>query len=110
MGMNEIMTMITERVSSERLLIAMDIWKLIWGVVSMSHFIACLWYGISAQSSDRPAWVTESGFHRLRLIDQYMMSMHWALAQFAGGMDEVTPQNLDERAFAVIVFILAFSI
>merc|ERR1719456_1783589 len=37
-----------------------------------------------------------------------MMSLHWALAQFAGGMDEVTPDTTHERIFAAIVFMFCF--
>jgi hypothetical protein len=37
-----------------------------------------------------------------------MLSLHWSLAQFQGGMDEFVPQNFRERLFAILVFILAW--
>lgn len=41
-------------------------------------------------------------------LHQYSMSLHWALSQFAGGMDEITPANVEERVFAIAIFNLAF--
>merc|ERR1719456_1741114 len=36
------------------------------------------------------------------------MSLRWALSQFAGGMDEVTPTNIEENVYALIIFFAAY--
>merc|ERR1719210_2828543 len=40
----------------------------------------------------------------------YTLSLHWSVAQFGGGMDEITPTNDVERVFAVVVFLICFLI
>jgi hypothetical protein len=40
--------------------------------------------------------------------NRYVMSLRWALSQFAGGMDEVVPVNLLEHFYASLVFFLTF--
>ena len=44
---------------------------------------------------------------------QYLASLHWALSQFSGGMDEIYPASPLERLYAVAVgsfiFVLALA-
>jgi CRP-like cAMP-binding protein len=106
--MREVLAVVSERIYSEKVVIFADIFKILIIVVGLAHFIACLWYGLGI--SENLGWVEESGFTRKSLGIRYAMSLHWSIAQFAGGMDEVTPASLNERVFAICMFILAFII
>mmetsp|Transcript_72895 Transcript_72895/g.202238 ORF Transcript_72895/g.202238 Transcript_72895/m.202238 type:complete len:803 (-) Transcript_72895:123-2531(-) len=105
----EVIVLIAERIRSERLIIVMDIAKIVVAMVGFSHVIACFWYGISDQyDTKHKTWVRSWGLADEHLLLRYVISLHWSLSQFSGGMDEVRPQNLGERIYAVATFIVAF--
>lgn len=106
--MREVVTVITERFNSEQLIILADISKLMIVILGMAHLIACCWYGLGTFDHLQSSWVRNGRFKTADLGEKYAMSLHWAVAQFAGGMDEVVPENLSERVFAIVVFIAAF--
>jgi len=107
--MGEIFGLITERIYSEKVAIVVDIFKIMTIIIGLAHLIACIWYGISANEDSQFSWIRQfDSEHHRSLADFYGMSMHWSLSQFAGGMDEVTPENESERAFAIVMFVLGF--
>jgi len=53
-------------------------------------------------------WVKVFGYVDKPASEAYAIALQWALSQFAGGMDEVTAQNINERSFNIVCFILAF--
>jgi len=103
--MQSVMQTITERIQSDYLVFILKVVKMIVFVVSFSHIIACVWWGIGKRSG--PTWA------KLWLEDevpaQYLVSLHWTLSQFSGGMDEVRPAAAIERFFAVMLWIIAFT-
>eukprot|EP00913_Durusdinium_trenchii_P001306 g1204.t1 len=48
-------------------------------------------------------WVKSLGYNNDTVDSQYLASLHWAIAQFSGGMDEISPASPLERLFAVAV-------
>lgn len=106
--MKEVFTLLTERFDSEKIIILLDVFKLSLFMSGSSHFLACLWYAIAkAEDSDRN-WLTQTGYDKMSLESKYLMALRWALAQFAGGMDEVTPYSIAENVYTVFVYLLAF--
>jgi len=107
---SEIINMFMERLPSEKLIIVADILKLVLVMLSMSHFVGCIWYAIgNSQPTDANLnWVISFGFAEEGLDYKYLMSFRWALSQFAGGMDEVTPVSLVEHTYSAIIFVLCF--
>jgi len=105
--MRSIIHIITTRVRSEKVVIFIDIIKIFLALVSLSHVIACIWYGIGNSSGDE-TWLKKFDIMHLDLVHRYMMALHWSLAQFQGGMDEFVPTNFRERFFAVVVFVFAW--
>lgn len=102
-----------ESLSSLVLLIKSDSWKITTSVLRIvffmmivNHFLACLWYAI-ADSSGGKSWVTENDMVDTSLAYLYLTSYHWSLTQFAGAMD-IGPVNVDERFFTVTVGLMAF--
>lgn len=106
--MREVISSITEHVSSERMLVILDIVKITVAILGMAHVIGCIWYCISDLSDGDGRWVVEYEFVDEAVAAQYLMSLHWSLSQFAGGMDEITAMNIPERIFAIMVFVIAF--
>lgn len=109
--MREVVAGILERFKSEKLIILAELIKLMTLMIGLAHLLACCWYGLSAEfeSESTAAWVVEYGFgQEVRLSKKYLMSLHWSLSQFAGGMDEITPVNDWERFFSICVFCMAF--
>jgi len=107
--MREVMEQITERVQSEKLSFVISIFKLTAAIVSIAHIIACLWWGIG-NSDNLESWVVQSKFENATLDIKYLVCLHWALSQFTGGMDEITPQSALERFYAVVIWIVAFNV
>lgn len=95
---------------SEHFVVVFDILMLVLLVVGLAHFIGCLWYGLgnwdSRHQEDR--WIQTSGISDFRLEHKYFISLHWAVAQFSGGMDEFRPSNMEERIFAIFSLLLGF--
>jgi len=102
-----VISMITERMQSEQLIIIAGIISIMLVIMGLGHVIACIWYGIGDQ--DRPdTWLRQHNFEDADLEMKYFTALHWSLLQFAGGTDEIVPQNSTERVYAVSVFLLAF--
>lgn len=105
--MREVIQIIIERVNSEKVVVIAGSIKWETGVLAMAHLFACLWFAIG--NADRlDSWVEVFDYKEATMAQQYLVSLHWSIAQFAGGMDEVTPENTRERAFAIAVFTFCF--
>jgi len=104
----QVITIITERICSERLIIVADILKIMILIVGIAHVLGCMWYGIGSVEDDADRWVYAHNYNGTSLAERYTMSLHWSLSQFTGGMDEVTPQNALERMYTIVVFIFGF--
>lgn len=106
--MGHLISLILERFHSERLSVFSDIFKIVIVVVAIAHLIACVWYGIGRPGKLSRTWINEHVPNSMDLGHRYAVSLHWALSQFTGGMDEIRPANAAERFFAIIIFIFTF--
>mmetsp|Transcript_14225 Transcript_14225/g.40735 ORF Transcript_14225/g.40735 Transcript_14225/m.40735 type:complete len:1022 (+) Transcript_14225:2-3067(+) len=103
----EMMDFFNEYIRSEQVLLIASLGKVILLTLSVAHVVACLWYGVGRiSSSDDRRWIKQSQTEDLGLMQQYLLSFHWSLAQFAGEL-VIEPQNETERAFTVVVLFLA---
>eukprot|EP00929_Paragymnodinium_shiwhaense_P011585 TRINITY_DN11751_c0_g1_i1.p1 TRINITY_DN11751_c0_g1~~TRINITY_DN11751_c0_g1_i1.p1 ORF type:complete len:873 (+),score=182.78 TRINITY_DN11751_c0_g1_i1:92-2710(+) len=105
--MKEVMNNITERIQSEGLAFILSILKLLVAVIGLSHAIACGWWSIG-KSVNANSWVNRLDYGHEALGNQYLLSMHWSLTQFSGGMDEIRPVRPMERLYCVFVWITTF--
>jgi len=105
--MTEVLNLLIERINSEKVVIILDIMKLLILMIGGGHLMACLWYAVGTAESDKN-WLTESGYIDSSLGFKYMMSLRWAMSQFAGGMDEVTPVSMYENIYGICVFLTSF--
>eukprot|EP00929_Paragymnodinium_shiwhaense_P020361 TRINITY_DN13600_c0_g1_i1.p1 TRINITY_DN13600_c0_g1~~TRINITY_DN13600_c0_g1_i1.p1 ORF type:complete len:913 (+),score=227.83 TRINITY_DN13600_c0_g1_i1:133-2871(+) len=111
--MKEVFGLLMERLDNERVVIIIDVLKLVVMMAAFGHLVACGFYGIASgsvdsQDEEQRSWLIKYGYADLNLGLRYLMSMRWALSQFAGGMDEVTPQSEIENVFAIFIFVLSF--
>ncbi|CAK8990021.1 unnamed protein product [Durusdinium trenchii] len=99
--MQEIMA--NERIQSETLGPLLQVSKVLIILLTISHFTGCLWFAIGARETTEDTWVKSLGYNNDTVDSQYLASLHWAIAQFSGGMDEISPASPLERLFAVAV-------
>jgi len=80
--------------------------KLVLCLLFLNHGLACFWYWIGRSTSG--GWALELGLD-VGIADAraYCMAMHWSLTQFHSNM-ELSPHNLTERVFSVLVVFVAF--
>lgn len=118
---------IQDRISTERISIWFGICKAITSLLFVNHLVACCWYGIgqlktcplqgAVETSNNLAgscsndcgigWVHSLEMEEHPLTYRYATALHWSLAQFTPAPNEVFPQNLCERVFAVAVIVTA---
>eukprot|EP00427_Karlodinium_veneficum_P026520 CAMPEP_0169203544 /NCGR_PEP_ID=MMETSP1016-20121227/11523_1 /TAXON_ID=342587 /ORGANISM="Karlodinium micrum, Strain CCMP2283" /LENGTH=824 /DNA_ID=CAMNT_0009280595 /DNA_START=35 /DNA_END=2509 /DNA_ORIENTATION=- len=106
--MQEVIANITERVHSDKLGLVLQVLKVLIFLIATCHVIACTWFGIGDRSTDDVTWVSKYGYRDSSIGVQYLVSLHWSLLQYGGGMEEVRPNNELERVFAVIIWTFAF--
>merc|ERR1712176_1033009 len=107
--MSEILNVLAEHIYSEKWFIIFGIARLLTTMLIVGHLIACFWYGIGASiTSMDSTWLNHFQYDDKSLGYRYVMSLRWAISQFAGGMDEVQPKNLYESVFATSVYLAAF--
>lgn len=107
--MRQVIRNVSFRIHSEKLSIVADIVKILMFILGNAHLLACFWYGIGTLNEDSN-WLTRGSFDHLSLLHRYMLSLHWSLALFQGGMDEIVASNILERIFNVVAFLLAFMV
>merc|ERR1719210_1774030 len=105
--MGEVFNLLFEHIDSERLVGIIRILKLLTIMIGLGHLIACIWYGFGSMEEPE-TWLIASKYHVKPIGHQYVMSLRWAISQFAGGMDEVQPRSLPESIYAACVFLCAF--
>jgi len=104
--MNEVINLLTERLNSEKIVVLVDIVKLMVFMICSAHMVGCLWYAI-AISTERN-WVNHYDYNLENIEYRYIMAFRWAISQFGGGMDEVTPKSFEESVYALIVFLVSY--
>lgn len=106
MRMQSVMQTITERVQSDYLSFVLVIVKLALFLVSAAHIIACFWWGIGRRGG--ATWSEIYLHENISLSARYLISLHWTLSQFTGGMEEIRPAAPIERFFVIIIWTIAF--
>jgi len=92
-------------IDSEWMTIFFAVVRNLLAIVTMNHYIACVWFAIGDESSD--GWVTKRGLKHADYGLQYLVALHWSLAQFTPGASPVRPDTISERIFSVSVLIFA---
>jgi hypothetical protein len=93
------------RIKSERMVIVASMVQFVFLVAGWSHLVACVWFGVGKLSSGSN-WIAEFG--STDVAYSYTSSLHWALSQLTGGMDEIRAYNTGERVFCIAMFVVSF--
>jgi hypothetical protein len=93
---------------TEKLIIILNIFKLNVIMLATGHLLACFWHAVGKAGPEDRNWLHKYGYEDESLDYRYIMSFRWALSQFHGGMDEVTPQSFGEHLFSSIVQVMSF--
>mmetsp|Transcript_113499 Transcript_113499/g.327776 ORF Transcript_113499/g.327776 Transcript_113499/m.327776 type:complete len:489 (+) Transcript_113499:373-1839(+) len=105
-----IFQLLHDRLRSDLVIIIANIVLNLTLILSLTHLTACAWWGIG--DSGAKGWMLKHkedlGLDSVSIAYAYLTSLHWSLSQLTGGMDEVKPQNLEERVFAVVIFVIFF--
>lgn len=114
---------IEDSVSSEWVLVIMNLCGKIFTILMLNHYIGCVWVLIGqSEFIDVPSrrWLTSVPYPQYdsnggkmdesEWAYQYLTSLHWAVAQFTPGPQNIQPQNCLERVFAVFVLLFGLVI
>merc|ERR1719215_780985 len=93
---------------SEALAIFIRIGVNIFWMLVVSHYISCLWCGLGLRDVLH-TWmvVFEEGLENTVAHEVYIFALHWTLTQFTPATNNIAPQNLGERLFAIGVVLFA---
>jgi len=108
--MKEVFALLMERFDNEKTVILVDVTKLVLMMAAVGHMLGCTWYlvGTFGDSDSEKNWLAYYGYREETLEMRYVMSLRWAMSQFGGGMDEVTPKSFAENIFASLVYVMSF--
>jgi len=106
--MQEVIANVTERIQSDKMMLVLRVSKLLIFLISCCHVTACGWWGVGNLPGGGGSWVKEYGYSSTDVSLQYLVSLHWSLAQFSGGLDSPAPTSGFERGYTVFVYILSF--
>lgn len=117
--LSELFNYLIDRLPSEHFVALARMCRLVLVIVLISHYVACIWYGIATElEGQMPTWTTvlaadqemhadalEGSTHGLLYL--YASALHWALTQFTPAPMEIAPTNVWERLFAIGVVLSA---
>merc|ERR1712232_170586 len=106
MGFKYRVMLFLDRISSERLSIMLAMSWHILILFGINHVVACLWYAIGTSTTEEN-WVDFYNVADAHYAVQYMYSIHWSLTQFTPASSGLQAQNYHERAFAVVMLMIA---
>jgi len=96
------------RLNSGALILAFKITGMVLGILALNHYVACMWYAVGLfNESDQRTWIVQFDLNNAGFKFQYLAALHWALTQFSPATNNIAPQNLAERFFAIAVVLFA---
>jgi len=80
--------------------------RLVWFILVLNHYLACIWYAIGRWSGEAQAsWLEE--VIKDDKLSYYCAAFHWSLTQFTPATQNLAPRNEWERIYACIVVLMA---
>jgi len=105
--MQEVIASITERIQSDKMILLLQILKVFVLLIACCHVTACGWWGVGNITSGA-SWIKQYGYTTQDLGAQYLVSLHWSLSQFSGGLEELAPTGTIERFYTVLIWLVSF--
>lgn len=102
---------ISVMIMSSQTLAASKLLKLLAIMAVVLHYIACAWYLLGRTSGEpHETWLGEWIDRGFSQMDFYLISFHWAIAQFTPAPISIAPVNQQERAFNVCAVLLGVAV
>jgi len=80
-------------------------------IVAINHTLACCWFAVGRASEGMGrTWISQSGLEDKEMFQQYLVSLHWSLAQFTPGTTQIVPETTFELIFADLMLIFGMVI
>jgi len=98
---------VEQYINFRKVIIIFGVVKILVFLIWVNHVIACGWYGVALSHQGSDNWISWHNLDQHPPEYRYATAFHWSLTQFTGTM-EVTPRNLSERFYAVVVLLFAF--
>ncbi|CAK9008573.1 unnamed protein product [Durusdinium trenchii] len=76
-------------------------------VLLINHFIACGWYYVGLEGHPDRNWILLSDLEGFPFAEVYISAMHWSLTQFMPATNNIGPDNVWERLFAIMTVLVA---
>lgn len=109
--LRKVMYSIQERIASEYIHIMLSLVKNTLTLLSLNHFIACIWFWIGKHPPHTEmSWLRFYQVEFDAIGEQYLWAFHWSMTQFTPGSMDLQPQNSAERAFALLVLVFGMLI
>lgn len=100
---------VQDMINTEACSICFGVSMIIVSLILANHVVACTWYTVGAWNGedDPDSWIGHYDVTSRTVMYKYLTSLHWSLTQFTPASMEVTPRNVQERFFAVVVLLFA---
>jgi hypothetical protein len=96
---------LNDMITSEYISVVLSVMAMILILLIINHQIGCCFYWVSVNQDAGTNWISE--FPEDDWVYLYATSFHWSITQFTPATVDVSPKNLPERVFAIVVVIFA---
>lgn len=102
---------VSDFILSAHVLSMLNVVKLLALMAIVLHYIACMWYMIGKETGQsQESWLTEWLDKGYSSQDFYLISFHWAIAQFTPAPIPFGPVNQRERFFNVCALFIGVAV
>ncbi|EGR27295.1 hypothetical protein IMG5_198870 [Ichthyophthirius multifiliis] len=78
--------------------------KLVFTIIFISHFCACIYFFVGIQQASNKSWVIKYELQNATIFEQYITSIYWAVVtMITVGYGDFTPQTLYEKITVIII-------
>ncbi|CAL1159119.1 unnamed protein product, partial [Cladocopium goreaui] len=100
---------IASRFTSLYFLMIMKVLSGLGMILVVNHYIACFWYGLGLVYHEN-SWLQQANVAEGSFSEGYISALHWSLTQFTPATNNISPENVPERLYAVFVILLALGV
>eukprot|EP00930_Biecheleria_cincta_P036859 TRINITY_DN25265_c0_g1_i1.p1 TRINITY_DN25265_c0_g1~~TRINITY_DN25265_c0_g1_i1.p1 ORF type:complete len:772 (-),score=109.74 TRINITY_DN25265_c0_g1_i1:51-2138(-) len=108
--LKKLLVFLSQRFTNIYVLTAMKVASGLAMMLVVNHFIACAFIWISELEPDGKSWRLLAGLENEGFGVVYTCALHWSLTQFMPATNNIAPDNVAERLFAVVVIVLAMGV
>lgn len=107
--LSEFLSVALFRIKSEHVILGIKLAKHVSMILLVNHYTACGWYALAAflREENHVTWLEVHAPADSSAWNLYVMSLHWSMTQFAPATNNIAPQNVYERSFAVCIVLFA---